>query len=389
MTISLDLPKQILEARAETIKPENLKSEDVGGMLIENSKDQKKLKKKKLESRADETLCLNNRSWLPCYGDLRTLIMHESRKSNKCLTCLRVKAEHQKQSGLLVQPEIPQWKWDKFTMDFITKLPRRQSRNDAIWIIVDRLTKSAYFLPIKETDPMDKSARLYLKEVVTRHRIPLSIICDHDLSYHASIKASPFEALYGRKCRSPVCWVEVRDTQLTSPELIHETTEKIIQIKQRIQATRDRRKSYAKVRQEVKPRYIEPFKVLAQVGTVAYKLELPQQLSRFHNTFHVSNLKKCLSDEPLEISLDEIHINEKLRFVEEPLEIMDREVKRLSKAAFPSSKFDGTPGEVLSSRGNVKTSFGRSIHNSSHQPHHQQMLHLEPCRQGFVNGRRL
>ncbi|GJZ42470.1 putative reverse transcriptase domain-containing protein [Tanacetum coccineum] len=138
-----------------------------------------------------------------------------------------VKAEHQKPSGLLVQPEIPQWKWDNITMDFVTMLPRTQSGNDTIWVIVDRLTKSANFLPMRETDPMDKLARLYLKEVVMRHGIPVSIICDYD----PSIKAAPFEALFGQNCRSPVCWAEVGDAQLTGPELIHETTEKIVQIK--------------------------------------------------------------------------------------------------------------------------------------------------------------
>nr|GEW57192.1 putative reverse transcriptase domain-containing protein [Tanacetum cinerariifolium] len=465
MTISLDLPRQILEAQTEAIKPENLKSEDVGGMLIENSKDPEKPRNEKLEPRADGTLCLNNKSWLPCYGNLRTLIMHESHKSkysvypgsdkmyqdmkllywwpnmkaniatyvSKCLTCLKVKSEHQKPPGLLVQPEIPQWKWDNITMDFITKLPKTQGGNDTIWVAVDRLTKSAHFLPMKETDSMDKLARLYLKEVVTRHGIPVSIICDRDPrftsnfwkafqkamgtrldmstayhpetdgqskrtiqtlkdmlracvidfgngwerhlslvkfsynnSYHANIKAAPFEALYGQKCRSPVCWAEVGDAQLTGPELIHETTEKIVQIKQRIQAARDRQKSYADVRRKplefqvgdrvmlkvspwkgvmrfgkrgkLNPRYIGPFKVLAKVGTVAYRLELPEQLSRVHSTFHVSNLKKCLSDEPLAISLDEVHIDDKLRFVEEPFEVMYREVKRLKQSRIPIIK---------------------------------------------------
>ncbi|GJW05616.1 putative reverse transcriptase domain-containing protein [Tanacetum coccineum] len=156
MTIGLDLPKQILKAQTEARKPENIKKEDVGGILVENSKDPEKLRTEKLEPRTDGTMCLNGRSWLPCYGDLRTVIMHESHKSkysihpgsdkmyqdmkklywwpnmkaniatyvSKCLTCAKVKAEHQRPSGLLVQPEIPQWKWDNITMDFVTKLPK-------------------------------------------------------------------------------------------------------------------------------------------------------------------------------------------------------------------------------------------------------------------------
>ncbi|GJR45968.1 putative reverse transcriptase domain-containing protein, partial [Tanacetum coccineum] len=314
---------QILDAQTETRKPKNIKNEDVGGMLVENSKDPEKLRTEKLEPRADGTLCLNGKSWLPCYGDLRTVIMHESHKSkyyihsgpekmyqdmkklywwpnmkaniatyvSKCLTCAKVKAEHQRPSGLLVQPDIPQWKWDNITMDFVTKLPKSSQGYDTIWVIVDRLTKSAIFVPMRETDPMDKLARMYLKEVVTRHGIPLSIICDRDPrfasnfwrslqnalgtsldmstayhpqtdgqsertiqtledmlracaidfgkgwvnhlplvefsynnSYHASIKAAPFEALYGRKCRSPVCWAEVGEVQLTGPEIVQETT---------------------------------------------------------------------------------------------------------------------------------------------------------------------
>ncbi|GJS71885.1 reverse transcriptase domain-containing protein [Tanacetum coccineum] len=213
-----------------------------------------------------------------------------------CDASLQVKAECQKPSGLLVQPEISMWKWEKITMDFVTKLPKTSTEHDAIWVIVDRLTKSSHFIPIRATDSMETLTRLYIKEIVSRHGVPISIISDHDShftsrfwqslqnalgtqldmstayhpetdgqsertiqtledmlracvidfgkgwdkhlplvefsynnSYHASIKAAPFEALYGRKCRSPVCWAEVGDSQLTGPEIIQETTEKIVQ----------------------------------------------------------------------------------------------------------------------------------------------------------------
>nr|GEU99743.1 putative reverse transcriptase domain-containing protein [Tanacetum cinerariifolium] len=132
-------------------------------------------------------------------------------------------------------------------------------------------------------------------------------------------------------------------------------------------------------RGKLNPRYIRPFMVLAKVKTIAYRLELPEQLSRVHSTFHVSNLKKCLSDEPSAISLDEIHIDEKLRFIEEPLEIMDHKVKQLKQSRIPSSKFHGTPGEVLSSHGNAKINSERSIRISSQRPHPRQVPHLEPC----------
>nr|GFC76771.1 putative reverse transcriptase domain-containing protein [Tanacetum cinerariifolium] len=160
----LDLPRQILNAQTEARKPENIKEEDVRGMLVENSKNPEKVRKEKLEPRTDGTLCLNGRNWLPCYGNLRTVIMHESHKSkysiylgsdkmyqdmkklywwpnmkadiatyvSKCLTCAKVKAEHQKPSGLLVQPKIPEWKWDNITMDFVTKLPKSSQGYDTM-----------------------------------------------------------------------------------------------------------------------------------------------------------------------------------------------------------------------------------------------------------------
>ncbi|GJS84591.1 putative reverse transcriptase domain-containing protein [Tanacetum coccineum] len=185
-------------------------------------------------------------------------------------------------------------------------------------------------------------------------------------SYHTSIKATPFEVLYGRKCHLPVCWTEVREAQIRGLELIQETTEKIIQIKQRMQAAHDRQKSYADLKRKpmefqvgdkvmlkvspwkgvvrfskwgkLNPRYVGPFKVLEKVGEVAYKLELPEELTRVHNTFHVSNLKKCYADELLAVSLDGLHFDDKLQFVEKPIEIMDRKVKWLKRSCIPLVK---------------------------------------------------
>ncbi|GJR81700.1 putative reverse transcriptase domain-containing protein [Tanacetum coccineum] len=158
-------------------------------------------------------------------------------------------------------------------------------------------------------------------------------------SYHASIKAAPFEALYGRKCRSPVCWAEVGDARLTGPELIHETTEKIIQIKQRIQAAHDRQKSYADVR--CKPLEFQVgdrvmLKVSPWKGVVHFG-KLGKLNPRYIGPFKVL-ARKCLSDEPLAVPLDEIHIDDKLCFVEEPVEILDREVKGLRQSRIPIIK---------------------------------------------------
>ncbi|GKE52940.1 putative reverse transcriptase domain-containing protein, partial [Tanacetum coccineum] len=176
MTIGLDLPKQILNAQTEARKPENIKNEDVRGMLVENAKNPEAIRTEKLEPRADGTLCLNGRSWLPCYGNLRTVIMHEP-------------------SGLLVQPKIPEWKWDNIIMDFVTKLPKTSQGYNTIWVIVDRLTKSAIFTPMRETDHMDKLARIYLKEVVTRHGIHVSIICDRNPRFASNFWRSLQNAL--------------------------------------------------------------------------------------------------------------------------------------------------------------------------------------------------
>ncbi|GJW89025.1 putative reverse transcriptase domain-containing protein [Tanacetum coccineum] len=139
------------------------------------------------------------------------------------------------------------------------------------------------------------------------------------------------------ECRSPVCWAEVGEVQLTGPEIVQETTEKIIQIKQRIQATRDRQKSYADLKRKPMKFQIGD-RVMLKVGAIAYKLDFPQELSRVHNTFHVSNLKKCYADERLAVPLDGLHIDDRLHFVEEPVKIMDRAVKRLKRRRIPIFK---------------------------------------------------
>nr|GEW52625.1 putative reverse transcriptase domain-containing protein [Tanacetum cinerariifolium] len=307
-----------------------------------------------IELRNDRVLYYLDQIWIPLKDDVRTLIMDEAYKSkysvhqrvnkmyyeltdrywwpgmkkdiamyvSKCLTCLKVKAEHQRPSGLLQQPEILEWKWEGIAMDFITKLPRTSSGHDTIWDVHLLLVEFSY-----------------------------------NIGYHSSVRYAPFEALYGRKCRSLFMLAEVRVCHLTGPELVQETNEKISQIKERLKAVRDRQKSYADKRRKplefsigdhvllkvspwkgmvrfrkkmkLAPRFVRPFEIIEKVGTMAYRLHLPEKLNGVHDTFHVSNLKKCLSDPTLQVPLDEIRVNDKLNFVEEPGEIMEREFKKL------------------------------------------------------------
>ncbi|GJW15213.1 putative reverse transcriptase domain-containing protein [Tanacetum coccineum] len=397
MTIKSGVKSMILVAQSEAFKEENAPAERLHRL------DQQ------MERKEYESLYFMDRIWVSLVGGVRTIIMDEAHKTrysvhpgadkmyhdlwdmywwpgmkrdittyvSKCLTCLKVKAEHQRPSGLLQQLEIPGWKWDNITMYFITKLPRSKSGHDTIWVVVDRLTKSTHFLAIHEDYSMEKLARLYIDKIVARHGVPASIILDRDgrftsrfwqtlqkalwtrldmsmvyhpqtvgqsertiqtledmlracvidfggswdihlslaefsynNSYHMSIRCAPFEALYGRKCRSPVLWAEIRESRLIRPELVQETTDKVVLIKEKLEVG----------------------------GHVAYRLRLLEELSSVHDTFHVSNLKKCLADTNLHVPLDEIKIDKTLCFVEEPIEITDHEVKSLKCSKIPIVK---------------------------------------------------
>ncbi|GJW44209.1 putative reverse transcriptase domain-containing protein [Tanacetum coccineum] len=323
-------------------------------------------------SRKERIKPLRNRSWLPIFGGLRDLIMHESYKSKysihpgfdkmyqdikklywwlnmkaiiaeyvgKCLTCFSVKAECQNPSGLLIQPEIPTWKWERITMDFVTKLPKTSSGHDTIWVIVDRLTKSAHFIPTRETNSMETLTRLYIKEIVLQHGVPISIISNRD---------SHFTSRFWQSMQSAL------GTQLDMSTTYHPETDG--QSERTIQTLEDMLRAcvidfgkgwekhlplkgvirFGK-RGKLNPWYIRPFKILKRVGPVAYKLELLEELNKVHSTFHVSNLKKFLSDESLIIPMKELRLDDKLNFVEEPIEIMDHEVKQLKQSRIPIVK---------------------------------------------------
>nr|GEU55041.1 hypothetical protein [Tanacetum cinerariifolium] len=340
---------QILNAQVKVIKEEILH-----GM------------NKKFETHPDGTLCIDKKSWFSRLRGLRDLIIHESHKSKYPIHPGSDKMYQylKKLYYLLVQPKINQWKWEKITMDFITKLPKTSNGYDIIWVIVGRLTKYAYFLPMKKTDTMERLTRFYLKEVVSHHEVPVSIISDRNSRFTSRFWQSLQKALGTRLDMSTAyhpqtdgqsertiqtlgdmlrtCKIDFKndwdkDSQLTGPEIINKTTEKIVQIKSRIQAARDRVIRFRK-QGKLNLRYIGPFKILDKVRIVAYRVKLPQRLSKVHSTVHVSNLKKCLSNESLVIPLDEIQVNDKLHFVKEPIKIMNQEVKRLKQSRIPIVK---------------------------------------------------
>ncbi|GKA54935.1 putative reverse transcriptase domain-containing protein [Tanacetum coccineum] len=323
MTIQPGIRGMILVARGEAFKKENVLAEKLHGL------DQQ------MERKEDGSFYFMDLIWVPLVGGVRMKIMDKAHKTRSS-----VKAEHQRPSGLLKQPEIPEWKWDKIIMDFITKLPKTKSGHDTIWVIVDRLTKSAHFQARLEDYSTERLAKLYIDEIVARHGVPdvhLPLAkFSYNNSYNSSIWCAPFEALYGRKCRSPVLWAEISESSLIRPELVQETTDKPLEIEvgDRVLLKVSLWKGVIRFGKKGKLalRYVGPFKVLERIGPVAYRLRLPEELSGVHDTFHVSNLKKCLADANLHVPLNEIKVNNTLRLVKEPVEIMGHEIKSLKRS---------------------------------------------------------
>ncbi|KAL4313586.1 hypothetical protein GQ457_01G039130 [Hibiscus cannabinus] len=404
----------------------------------------------------DGVLCFRGRYCLPRQSELKRVILREAHDSpysmhpgaekmykdlrerywwkglkrdvvrfvSHCLTCQKVKAEHQRPQGLLQRIELPLWKWERVTMDFVSGLPLTPSKKNSIWVIVDRLTKSAHFIPVRANYSLGQLARLYIAEIVRLHGVPVSIISDRDPkftsnfwgslhtalgtqldfstayhpqtdgqserviqvledmlrgcvidyrgsweeflplaefaynnSYQASIKMAPYEALYGRKCRTPIGWTELNEHNRIGPDLVLKAEKTVRLIRERLKAAFDRQKSYADLRRrdvefevgdevflkvspwrkvlrfgrkgKLSPRFIGPYRIVRRIGPVAYKLELPPELSRIHDVFHVSVLKRYRGDPSHVIPTDEVEICPDLSFEEEPVEVITQEKRVL------------------------------------------------------------
>nr|GEU30400.1 putative reverse transcriptase domain-containing protein [Tanacetum cinerariifolium] len=359
-----------------------------------------------IELRSDVALYYLDQIWVPLKGDVRTLIMDEAHKS-KYSVHIGADKMYYDLGDMYWWPSIKKdiAVYEGIAMDFVTKLPRTSSGHDTMWVIVDRLTKSAHFLPMREDYKMDRLASQFTSrfwqsmqealgtrlEMSTAYHpqtdgqsertiqtledmlracvldfggswdvhLPL-VEFSYNNSYHSSMRCAPFEDLYGRKCRSSIMWAEVGKGHLIGPDLVQKTTEKISQITNRHKAARDRQKSYVDKRrkplefsignyvllklspwkgvvcfgkkEKLALRSIGPFEIIEKVGIVAYRLDLPEKQNGVHDTFHVSNFKKCLANPTLQVTLDEIQVDDKLNFMEEPVDIMEQEFKKLKRS---------------------------------------------------------
>ncbi|GJZ55713.1 putative reverse transcriptase domain-containing protein [Tanacetum coccineum] len=303
MTIGLNLPVKILNAQAKARKEENYKTEDLCGMI------------KKLEHRSDRMLYLKNMSWIPCFGDLRALIMHESYKSKYSI--------HPGSDKMYHDLKKLYW-WPNMKAEIATYV-------------------SKYLTCAKETNSMEKLTRKYLKEVVSRHGVPVSIISDRDsrfTSHFWQLLQKSLAIIRVLRLHHLRCYMVVSADQKFAGlglEISYANVKRKpleFQVGDRVMLKVSPWKGMIRFskRGKLNPGYIGPFKILTKVRTVTYRLELPEQLSRVYSTIHVSNLKKCLSDETLAIPLEEIQIDDKLHFIKEPVEIIDREVKHLKQS---------------------------------------------------------
>ncbi|GJS73865.1 putative reverse transcriptase domain-containing protein [Tanacetum coccineum] len=318
ITIHSRLKTKILKAQGEASKDLKAPAEWLRGL------------EKHFERRDDGGIYFFDRIWIPSVGGVRKLIMDEAHTSRYSI--------HPGADKMYYDLRDLYW-WPGIKRDIAE--------------YVSRLTKSAHFLPIHEDYKTEKLARIYINEIVARHGMSVSIISDLDGRFASHLWQALQKALVG-------------ESQLIGPEIMQETTEKIIQIKDRLKTARSRQKSYAdkwrkplefKVGDRVllkvspwkgvvrfgkkgklAPWYVGPFEIVECVGPVAYRLKLPQELSCVHNTFHVSTLKKCLAEPDIQVPLNEIEIDENLRFVKEPIEIVEQDVKKLKRKRIPLVK---------------------------------------------------
>ncbi|GJZ62181.1 putative reverse transcriptase domain-containing protein [Tanacetum coccineum] len=343
MTIGLDLPKRILEAQIEAQKPENIVNEDVGGMI------RRDIPKERLEPRADGILCLHSRSWIPCYGDLRSVIMHESHKSKYSI--------HPGSEKMYQDVKKLFW-WPNMKADIATS----SQGFDTIWVIVDRLTKSAHFLPIRENDPLDKLARLYLNRIVARHGIPASIICDRDGRFTSNFWRS-FQKALGTDISMSIAFIQKltaeRETiqlsrQVTWLAFIQETNGKV----RPDQAKGCKRHEIDK---ELADRKIENGRWSSKLLELSSRVEQSSPL-----LYHVSNLKNCYADEPNGHAVRRNSVDDKLQLWKSQLKSWNGD-QTIMRAGYNWLRFSGNSRRGPLSHLGREDSFNKNTHKHLHK----------------------